>query len=108
MLLLVALLVASAACVSWGFLLAGLLRAEAVLAAANAIFLLLVFLGGVVIPVAALPGALGQLAQYLPTAALITALREPGDVAAMVTLLVWGLLGGGLAMRLFRWDDRRS
>lgn len=107
-LLLLALLLASITCASWGFLLAGLLRAEAVLAAANAMFLLLVLLGGIAIPVTALPGGWDQVVQILPTVALITALREPGDLPGILTLLVWSLLGCLLALRFFRWDDRRA
>ena len=45
---------------AWGMSLAGLLRAEAVLAVANGIFLFLLMFGGVVIPAASLPGPLAD------------------------------------------------
>ena len=60
---------------SWGFALAGLLRAEATLAVANGIFLLLLFAGGTVLPSHRLPGPLGGVVQLLPSAALGDALR---------------------------------
>ena len=56
--------------------LAGLLRAEAVLAVANGIFLFLIMFGGVVIPAASLPGPLATLA---PVAAVRGARRGAHD-----------------------------
>ena len=46
--------------------LAGLLRAEAVLAVANGIFLVLIMFGGVIIPAASLPGPLSAVAPLAP------------------------------------------
>jgi len=103
-----ALVLACIGCASWAFLAAGVLRAEAVLAVANAAFLGLVFLGGIAVPVSALPQPWSYVVPWLPTGALISALRAPGDLAAMVVLLAWGLVGCALALRLFRWDDRRA
>ena len=60
---------------SWGFALAGLLRAEATLAVANGIFLLLLFAGGTVLPTDRLPEAMAGVVQFLPSAALGDALR---------------------------------
>jgi ABC-2 type transport system permease protein len=116
---LVALALTGIACTSWGLLLAGVLRAEAVLALANAVFLALVFLGGIAVPLNALPSVWSHVAQFLPTGALITALRSTsgyggaGDqspmviVVAMLALVIWSLLGSALALRYFHWDDRR-
>ncbi len=64
----------TAAFAAWGMSLAGLLRAEAVLAVANGIFLFLLMFGGVVIPAASLPGPLATLAPWLPSGALVEAL----------------------------------
>jgi ABC-2 type transport system permease protein len=101
----------TAALGSWGFALAGLLRAEATLAVANGIFLLLMLAGGTVLPTDRLPGPLAAVVQLLPSAALGDGLRsllDPGAAGA-----VWvqvGLLGawtaGGilLAVRTFRWE----
>lgn len=103
-----ALVLACIGCASWAFLAAGVLRAEAVLAVANAVFLGLVFLGGIAVPVSALPQPWSNVVPLLPTGALISALRAPGDLAAIVVLMLWGLVGCALALRLFRWDDRRA
>ena len=53
-----------------GMLLAGTLRAEANLAVANGLFLVLLFLGGMAYPLAKLPDALEMFAKALPAAAL--------------------------------------
>ncbi len=97
-----------AAWVPWGLALAGALRAEAVLAVANGIFLVLLLLGGVVIPVTSLPGALGALASVLPSGALSDALTTAlvtgsPDAAACLVLVVWAGAGVLVATRSFRW-----
>ena len=53
-----------------GLLLAGVLRAEVNLAAANGLYLVLLLLGGMVVPLAKLPGGLAAVAKALPAAAL--------------------------------------
>lgn len=104
------LLLGAAAFASWGMALAGLLRAEAVLAVANGVFLVLIMFGGVVIPAASLPGPLGALATLLPSGALADALDAAlvqGSVPAplpIVVLLVWLVGGATLAARTFRWS----
>lgn len=93
-----------------GLLLAGALRAEATLAIANGLFLALLLLGGVVLPVDHLPGALAGLARILPAAALSDALRiglgaAPGDPRGSLLLLgAWALATTVLAARTFRWE----
>ncbi|MCU0283201.1 MAG: ABC transporter permease [Candidatus Nanopelagicales bacterium] len=96
---------------SWGFALAGLLRAEATLAVANGIFLLLLFAGGTVLPVDRLPGPLAGLAGLLPSAALGEGLRAALDPAGAVVawgslaiLAVWAVAGVLVAVRTFRWE----
>jgi ABC-2 type transport system permease protein len=98
---------------SWGFALAGLLRAEATLAVANGIFLLLLFAGGTVLPTDRLPGPLGAVVQLLPSAALGDALRAQlgapisGSglgVGPMLVLAVWAVAGIALSIRTFRWE----
>lgn len=96
--------------VSLAMLLAGTLRAEAVLALANLIWILLLAGGGVVIPRTQFPGAASQLAAALPSAALSDGLRAALiggrlDMLALVILVVWGVLAGLLATRWFRWSD---
>lgn len=90
--------------------LAGVLRAEATLAAANGIYLLLLLGGGVVIPLEVLPAPLAAVAAALPSGALGEGLRMilldgsgmPWPQFAI--LLLWALCGGLIASRTFRWE----
>jgi ABC-2 type transport system permease protein len=104
------LLLGTATFAAWGMALAGLLRAEAVLAVANGLFLALIMFGGVVIPAASLPGPLGALAGWLPSGSLAAAMTatlvdgsfpSPADI---LTLLVWLVAGSAVAVRTFRWS----
>jgi ABC-2 type transport system permease protein len=99
-------LLGTAAFVALGLLLAGALRSEAVLAAANLVWVLLVVLGGVVVP---LQGTLGRVAAALPSGALGSASRaalQDGrlDLAALGVLAAWALAGSLAAVRWFRWE----
>lgn len=94
--------------VALGLLLAGTLRAEAVLAAANLAWVLLLAGGGVVIPPERM-GGFGALARALPSGALGDALRaslQHGRSAwgALTVLAVWGAAAALAALRWFRWD----
>ena len=94
--------------VALGMLLAGTLRAEAVLATANLLWVVLLAGGGVVVPPEQM-GPLANLAPYLPSGALGDALRaalQHGDldVSALAVLLVWGVAAGFAAVTWFRWD----
>ena len=99
-----------AAFAPWGMSLAGLLRAEAVLAVANGLFLVLIMVGGVVIPADSLPGPLAALAPWLPSGALTEALTSalvdgtPPSLPSLLVLLAWAGAGTALAARAFRWD----
>lgn len=75
------ILVGSVAFAGVGLLLAGTLRPEAVLAAANGLFVAFVLLGGVAIPLDQLPPLLATPVSLLPPALLTETLRgvlEPG------------------------------
>jgi ABC-2 type transport system permease protein len=101
--------VGTAAFVSLALLLAGTLRAEAVLAVANLVWVLLLAGGAVVVPAHHLPAALGALARALPSGALgeglRTALSGGGlDVHALLVLLGWAVVAAAGATRWFRWD----
>jgi ABC-2 type transport system permease protein len=104
-----ALLLGTFAFSSLGLLMAGALRAEATLAAANGLYLVLLLLGDMVFPLAQLPGWLAGLARLLPAAAFAEALRAglqggplpPGD---LLVLLTWGLVCSLAAARSFHWE----
>ena len=93
-----------------GLLLAGTLRAEATLGAANLIYLVLLVLGGVAFPIRLFPGWLQTIATGLPITALTGGLRGAfsgsGGVpwAAGLILAVWALVGLGGAALTFRWE----
>jgi ABC-2 type transport system permease protein len=93
-----------------GLLLAGTLRAEVTLAAANLIWLVLLFAGGIAIPLSKYPPAVRDVLQYLPSAALSDGLHQVLQtgagfpVRAVLTLLVWAALALPAAARWFRWE----
>lgn len=105
---LIAAVLGTAAFVSLGLLLAGTLRAEAVLAVANLVWVLLLAGGGVVLAADRL-GPWGAVVRWLPSGALGDALRETlarggWPVLDLVVLLAWALLLAGATSRWFRWD----
>ena len=104
-----ALLLGVAAFTALALLLAGTLRAEAVLAAANLLLVLLAVVGGVVLPVADLPGWWADIAVWLPPGALGEALRGAlidGAFPAVHLLVLagWTVLLGAAVRRWFRWS----
>ena len=102
------LVLGTAAFASLGLFLAGVLRAEATLAAANLVYLLLLAGGAVVLPATAY-GAAGDLVRWLPSGALGDALRTAlidGRTAwpDLAVLLAWAVLGTALTARTFTWE----
>jgi len=93
-----------------GLLVAGTLRAEVTLAAANLIWLVLLFAGGIAIPLSKYPQAADDILRYLPSAALSDGLHQilqrghAVPLAPTVTLLVWAVLTLPAAARWFRWE----
>jgi ABC-2 type transport system permease protein len=92
-----------------GLLLAGALRAEMTLALANGLFIACLLLGGIILPVADLPGPLAAIAGVLPAAALADAFRfalgDGGDASPSFAILaLWGIGAAVLAVRTFRWE----
>ncbi len=107
--LLAAVLAGTFAFAALGLLVAGVLRAEATLAAANLVYLLLLAGGAVVLPASSY-GGWGSVAQWLPSGALGEAMRAvlaPGGSfpgTALLVLLAWGVLGTVLTAKSFRWE----
>jgi ABC-2 type transport system permease protein len=105
------LLVGTVAFAGVGMLLAGTLRAEANLAVANALFLGLLFLGGMAYPLDRLPRAMEMLARALPAAALAESVRDvltPGEsfpLASVLVLVGWAIGAPLAAAQWFRWEE---
>ena len=103
-----AVLLGTAAFASLGLLMAGALRAEATLAAANLVYLLLLAAGAVILPASAY-GAFGDVASWLPSGALGEAMRQAfldGTVAwrDLGVLLGWAAVGTAATARTFSWE----
>ncbi|SDS12240.1 ABC-2 type transport system permease protein [Friedmanniella luteola] len=98
---------AAAAFVSLALLLAGRLRAEATLGLANLVHVVLLVGGGLVLPLSRYPAALRPVLELLPTAALGEGLRAAATGVVLgwppLVCLVWLLLGGLAARKVFRW-----
>lgn len=106
----VTLLLGAAAFVALAMVVAGTMRAEAVLAVANLLWVLLLGVGGLVIPADRLPDAAAAVVRWLPSAALGDGMRTAlvdGSVPwrEWGLLLLWTLGLGAVAARTFRWDD---
>ncbi|MEV4870277.1 ABC transporter permease [Streptomyces syringium] len=104
------LVLGTAAFSGLGLLMAGTLRAEATLAAANLVFLLLLVGGGVIVPMDKFPAGARAVLELLPISALSDGLRDVlqhgaglpwGDLGI---LAAWAVLGLGAAARFFRWE----
>jgi ABC-2 type transport system permease protein len=98
----------TAAFAALGLLVAGVLRAEATLAVANLVYLLLLAGGAVVLPATAY-GGFGDVASWLPSGALGEAMRDAllhGEVAwrDLAVLTGWAGLGSVVASRTFSWE----
>lgn len=93
-----------------GLLMAGALRAEVTLAAANGLYVVLLLLGGMIFPLDKLPGPLRAVSRALPAAALSDALHGALTVAggvpgrAWVVLGAWAVLAPLAATLTFRWE----
>jgi len=98
----------TAAFAALGLFVAGVLRAEATLAAANLVYLLLLVGGAVVLPASAY-GGLEGFTELLPSGALGEGLRWAfwyGDVhwTSLLVLAVWAGVGALLTARTFKWE----
>ncbi|GAQ54883.1 ABC transporter permease [Streptomyces acidiscabies] len=104
------LILGTAAFSGLGLLMAGTLKAEATLAAANLVFLLLLVGGGVIVPMDKYPQAAQDVLGLLPISALSDGLRDVLQHGAGVPwsnlgiLAVWSVAGLAAAGRFFRWE----
>jgi len=92
-----------------GMLLAGRLRGEMTLAAANGLYLVLLLLGGMVFPLAELPAALEAVAEALPASALAELLQaaavgDAGGDRPWAVLSAWAVAAPVAAAATFRWS----
>jgi ABC-2 type transport system permease protein len=103
-------LLGSLAFAGLAMLMAGTLRAEATLGAANLVYVLLLVVGGAVVPVERYPQAVQPVVAALPSGALGEGMRAalvPGGSVpwwAVAVLAAWAVVGMGLAARYFRWE----
>jgi ABC-2 type transport system permease protein len=104
------LLVGTAAFSGLALLMAGTLRAEATLAAANLIYLIMLGTGGVMFPLTKFPAGARPGLRLLPAGALSDGLRSVLQHGSglpaqdLLVLAVWAIAGIGLAVRAFRWE----
>lgn len=107
---LVLLVLGTAAFSGLALLIAGSLRAEATLAVANLLYLVLLALGGVMFPLSTFPAGARHVLELLPISALSDGLRavlQHGaglPVRDVVVLLVWAVVALGAAALTFRWE----
>ncbi len=106
----VLILLGTAAFSGLALLMAGTLRAEATLAGANLVYIVLLGVGGVVFPLTRFPAGARPVLELLPTGALSSGLREvlaqggAFPVGHAITLAVWAVAAITLAARTFRWE----
>ena len=79
------------------------------LAVANALYIVLLLIGGTVFPLDELPGALEQIARALPAAAMSEIVRAGTagaslPAAEMGVLLLWALAAPSVAVATFKWE----
>src|SRR6185437_6719759 len=105
-----AIVLGSTAFAGVGLFMAGTLRAEVNLAAANGLYLILLLLGGMIVPISKLPAAVQDIAKLLPAEALSAALHATlGSGAAppaesWIVLAVWAVAAPAAAALTFRWE----
>jgi ABC-2 type transport system permease protein len=104
------LILGSAAFTGLALLMAGTIRAEAVLPGANLLYLMLLGLGGILFPLTKFPAGARPLLLLLPSGAISDGLRSvlrygagvPGQ--DLLVLAVWAVVAIVLAARTFRWE----
>ena len=93
-----------------GLFMAGRLKAEVNLAAANGLYLVLLLLGGMVVPISKLPAGVAAVAKLLPADALAAGLHaalgsgSTVPTSSWVVLAVWAVAAPLAAALSFRWE----
>lgn len=93
-----------------GLFMAGTLRGTVTLALANGLYLVLLLLGGMIIPFSEMPGALGAIGRSLPAGALSQVLQSclrdgaPSAGSSWILLGIWAVIAPLAAVRFFRWE----
>ena len=107
----VVLVLVGTACFSGlGLLLAGTLRAEATLATANLLYLIMLGLGGIIFPLSKFPAAWTPVLTALPPGALSQGLHAVLQhssglpVRDLAVLAIWAVAAIVAAARSFRWE----
>ncbi len=109
MLVPVILLLGIASVTGLAFLLAGTMRAEAVLALANGIFVIAMIFGGIIFQY---PGFVGTVVNMFPPAALFNCMSHvlgsmppdsPPLIVSIGVLLAWSVIGTLAAAKFFKW-----
>jgi ABC-2 type transport system permease protein len=103
------MVVGTAAFSGLALLLAGTLRAEATLAGANLLYLVMLGIGGVVFPLTKFPAGARHILLLLPAGALSDGLRavQGGgglSVRDLLVLAVWAVATIAVTARTFRWE----
>ncbi|HUC59973.1 MAG TPA: ABC transporter permease [Streptosporangiaceae bacterium] len=104
------LIAGSAAFSGLALLMAGTLRAEAVLPGANLLYLVLLGLGGIVFPLSKFPAGMRPALLLLPSGALSDGLRSVLRYGAgvpgkdLLVLAVWAVVAIAVTARTFRWE----
>jgi ABC-2 type transport system permease protein len=104
------MLAGTAAFSALGLLMAGTLRAEATLAAANLFYLLFLVSGGIAVPLDRFPDSARPVLEALPAGALSEGLREvlrDGSALSLThvaVLVAWAAVAGLLTAHMFRWE----
>jgi len=105
-----AMLLATVGFAGLGLLMAGTMRGETVLAAANGLYLVLLLVGGMVVPLSKLPHGLRAAARVLPAAALSDALHRAlggahvAGARPWLVLAAWAVAAPAAAALTFRWE----
>ena len=106
--LIAGIVLGTTAFVGLGLFMAGRLPGLLTLALANALYVVMLLVSGLVFPLEELPGAFATLSRGLPVTALATVLRgalgaAEADLGPWIVLVVWALAAPAAAVRWMQW-----